>query len=113
MTCAAKELDEKRHAIEQLREDESLTADLVDEAAEILLDWSSAQVEAAFQEDEAVSQAELSACTARLRRSLKRVNRQAGRATPDKQAQRVRSLLAQLESSAAQAETLEGEGEEE
>jgi hypothetical protein len=113
MTGAGKRRDQKRYALEQIREDESLTADLVDEAAEILLDWSSAQVEAAFQEDVAVSQAELSAYTARLRRLLKRVNRQAGRATPDKQAQRVRSLLAQMESSPAQAETLEGEGEEE
>jgi hypothetical protein len=100
MTCAEKHRDQKRYAVEQIREDESLTADLVDEAAEILLDWSTAQMEAAWNAAEELSQAELSACVARLRRLLRRINRQAGQATPDKQAQRVRSLLARLESSA-------------
>jgi hypothetical protein len=72
----------------------------VDEAAQVLLDWAAAQVEAAFQGTEELSQTELDACVARLRRFLKRINRQAGQAAPDMQAQRVRSLLARLESSA-------------
>jgi hypothetical protein len=93
MTCAEKHRDQKRYAVERIREDESLTADLVDEAAEILLDWSAAQVEAACQGAEPLSQAELSACVARLRRLLRRINMQAGQARPDKQAQRVRYLL--------------------
>jgi hypothetical protein len=107
MTCAGKRRDQRRYAVEQIVEDESLTADLVDEAAQILLDWSTAQVEAAFAETEGLSQAALNACVARLRRSLKRINRRAGQATPDRQAQRVRSLLARMESSAEN----HGEGE--
>jgi hypothetical protein len=100
MTCAGKRRDQKRYAVEQIREDETLTADLVDEAAQILLDWATAQVEAAFQGTEELSQAELDACVARLRRFLKRINRRAGQAAPDMQAQRVRSLLARMESGA-------------
>jgi hypothetical protein len=90
---------QKSHALDQIWEDESLTADLVDEAAAILLDWSTAQVLAAFQDAGVLSQAELNARLARLRRLLKRISRQAGQAAPDKQAQRVRSLLAGLGSS--------------
>lgn len=100
MTCAGRRRDQKRYAVEQIREDETLTADLVDEAAQILLDWATAQVKAAFQGTEELSQTELDACVARLRRFLKRINRRAGQAPPDRQAQRVRSLLARLESSA-------------
>ena len=107
MTCAGKRRDQRRYAVEQILEDESLTADLVDEAAQVLLDWSTAQVEAAFAETEELSQAELDACVARLRRLLKRINRQAGQATADRQAQRVRSLLARMESGAEN----DGEGE--
>jgi hypothetical protein len=99
MTSAGARSDQKRRVVEQIHEDESLTADLVDEAAETLLDWSAAQAEAAFQEAEELSQAKLNACVARLRRLLKRVSRQAGRTPPHNQAQRVRSLLARMESS--------------
>jgi hypothetical protein len=106
MTGTGKHPDAKRLALEQIQEDESLTADLVDEAAAILLDWSTAQVEATFQEAKASSQAELSVRVTRLRRVLKRINRQAGQAAPDKQAQRVRSLLVGMESS--QKDPIEG-----
>jgi hypothetical protein len=101
MTCAGKRSDLKRRAVERIREDAPLTADLGDEAAKLLLDWSSTHVEATFRETEGRSEAELNASLARLRRLLKRVNREAARATPGRQAQRVRSLLAQIESSDA------------
>ena len=100
MTRAERRRDQKRYAVERIREDESLTANLVDEAAEILLDWSTAQVEAAFQGADTLSQAELNTCVARLRRLLRRISMQAAQATPDGQPERVRSLLARLESSA-------------
>jgi hypothetical protein len=104
MTCSEEHPDPKLRAVEQIREDESLTAGLVDEAATILLDWSTAQVEAAFREIEGVSQAELNARVARLRHLLKRINRQAGQATPDRQAQRVQALLDKVAASDEQAD---------
>jgi hypothetical protein len=107
MTRAGKRCDRKRYAVDQIREDETLTADLVDEAAQILLNWSTAQVEAAFSEAQELSETELNACVARLRRFLKRINRLAGQAASDQQAQHVRSLLARVGSSA------ENDGEEE
>jgi hypothetical protein len=78
-------------AVECILEDESLTADLTDEAAKVLLDWGLAQAEAMAQ------QADLNARLANLRRTMKRINEQAGEAAPDDQVERVQMLLAQLE----------------
>ncbi len=83
----------KRRAIEQFLGDESLTDDLVDEAARLLLDWGTTQLGAA----EGLSRAELTARVSRLRRMMRRVNRQAGQASPDQQAERVRMLLSRIQ----------------
>ena len=80
-----------RRAAERILEDEALTADLTDEAAKVLLDWGLAQAEAMAQ------QADLNVRLANLRRTMKRINEQAGEVAPDDQAERVQMLLAQLE----------------
>ncbi len=87
----------KRRAIEQLLADESLTDDLVDEAARLLLDWGMIQLDALFQSAQEPSPAELDACALCLRRLMKRINRRAGRASADQQAERVREILSGLE----------------
>jgi hypothetical protein len=87
----------KRRAIEQLLEDESLTDDLVDEAARLLLDWGVTQLDTLFQSAQEPSPAELDACALRLRRLMRRVNRRAGRASADQQAERVREILSHLQ----------------
>lgn len=76
-----------RRAAERLLEDESLTADLTDDAARILLDWGLEQVETLSQKDPSR--------LASLRRSMKSINEQAGKALPEDQAERVRALLAE------------------
>jgi len=71
------------HAVERILEDESLTADLVDAAARVLLDWGVARAQKFESAD--------------LRRTMKRVNREAGKAAPEAQVERVRALLAEIE----------------
>lgn len=87
MTCL-----ENHRAVERLLEDESLTAELVDEAAEVLLDWGASRAEALAQE----ARAELDVRLAFLRCMLRCVNRCAGDAPPEEQAKRVRGLLAEI-----------------
>ena len=84
-------LENRRRAVERILEDESLTADLTDAAATLLLDWGLARVEALVQ------QAELDAHLADLRRTMKRIGRQVGKAAPEAQVERVRALLAEIE----------------
>lgn len=82
-----------RAATERILEDESLTADLLDPAAKVLLDWGVAQATAL-----AIQAEELDMRLADLRRTLKRIARQAGQeATPEVQVERVRELLAETE----------------
>ena len=88
----------QRRAVEQILEDASLTADLVDDAAQSLLDWGVAQVNAITERAEELSQDELDVHISNLRRTMKRINRRAGQATPKTQMERVQSLLAEIKS---------------
>lgn len=87
-------LENRRHAVERILEDESLTADLRDAAATSLLDWGLARAEAMVQQAEGLSREELDARLAALRRTMKRVSRQAGEAAPEAQVEQVQALLA-------------------
>lgn len=85
-----------RRTAERMREDESLSGDLVDEAATILLAWGQAQIQALACQAEALAPEEMDARLAELRRTLKRVNRRAGEAAPEEQASQVQALLAEI-----------------
>ncbi len=89
--------DARRYAIERLLGDESLTSDLVDEAARLLLDWGATQLDAAFQPPEERTRTDLGAHVSRLKRLMRHVNRRAGQASADRQPDRVRMLLSRLE----------------
>lgn len=90
--------------VERILEDESLTTDLVDYAAQMLLDWGVAQARATVRRSEDMPRAELDARLTTLRRTMKRINRRAGRVPPDVQARRVQTLLADLEQEQPDAE---------
>lgn len=90
----------EHHLVESLAEDESLTADLVDEAASVLLDWGLAQAQGLARQAETLPSQEMDARLADLRRTMKRINREAGEAAPEEQAERVRELLEELETAA-------------
>ena len=79
----------RRHAVERIGEDESLTADLVDDAAALLLNWGTTQAIKLPQE-------ELNAHLTNLRRAMKHINREAGKIAPEFQAERVRVLLTEI-----------------
>lgn len=88
----------RRAAAERILEDESLTADLLDPAAGILLDWGVARAEALAAQAESFMPEEFDARLADLRRTLKRVARQAGaETTPEAQVERVCHLLREIE----------------
>jgi len=76
-----------RRAVERILEDESLTADLTDDAARTLLDWGVARAKGLWQEK---------AKLADLRRAMKRINREAGKAAPEAQTEWVRVLLTEI-----------------
>jgi hypothetical protein len=88
--------DTLRQAVERLLEDISLTADLIDDAARLLLDWGVAQVKTVVQQEEGLSSEELGARLADLRRTLKRINKEAGQAAPEEQAAQVQTLLSKI-----------------
>ena len=96
--------DVLRQAIERLLEDVSLTADLIDDAAKLLLDWGTAQVKAVVQQKDELPTEELGARLANLRRTLKRVSKEAGQTAPEDQAAQVQTLLSEItpETQAAQ-----------
>jgi len=83
--------------VERILGDESLTADLTDDAARLLLDWGLARAVAVVQQAEGLSQEELDAHITALRRAMRQVNKQAGEATPETQVKRVQDLLAEIE----------------
>jgi hypothetical protein len=85
-------------AVEQILEDASLTADLVDDTAQSLLDWGAAQANAITERAEELTQDKLDAHLADLRRTMKRINRQAGQAAPKTQIEQVQALLAEIKS---------------
>ena len=86
-----------RRLADRILEDESLTADLIDDAASALLDWGVAQAEALAELAERLSQEELDAYLADLRHTIKHINKQASEAVPEAQAEQVQALLAELE----------------
>jgi glycine cleavage system pyridoxal-binding protein P len=96
-----------RRLADRILEDESLTADLIDDAASALLDWGVAQAEAMAELAERLSQEELNAYLADLRHTIKHINKQAGEAMPEAQVERVQALLAEFETE----EDLEAEDE--
>ena len=80
---------ETHYAVERILEDESLTADLTDDAARTLLDWGVAQARG--------FSGELETRLTDLRRAMKRINQEAGKAAPQAQTEWVRALLAEIE----------------
>jgi hypothetical protein len=94
-----------RHAIERLLEDVSLTADLIDDAAKLLLDWGIAQVKTIVQQEDRLSTEELGARLADLRRTLKHVSKEAGQAVPENQPAQVQTLLSEITSKTQVAQT--------
>ena len=67
------DLESRRVAVERILEDESLTAELLDPAARVLLDWGTTQARTLAGQAE-----ELDTRLSDLRRTLKRIARQAG-----------------------------------
>ncbi len=84
--------DWKRLAVERILEDETLTADLVDRAAKILLDWGVAQVQSLPQ----TSQSDIDEYLTALKHTMQRINEFIGEAPPDDQAERIQTLLNRL-----------------
>lgn len=80
-------------AAERLLEDESLTADLIDDAAKLLLEWGLKMAKMTVQQAEGLSLEETEARLAELRRTLKRINHVMGQVEPEAQAERLRALL--------------------
>lgn len=96
--CESHPDDTAQRLVERLLEDESLTSDLVDDAAATLLDWGKTQVQALVQQADGLRQKELAAGFASLRHAMRRISKQAGETTPEMQTERVRALLeAQVE----------------
>ncbi|MEA3339493.1 MAG: hypothetical protein U9R15_05950 [Chloroflexota bacterium] len=81
-------LGNHRRAVERILEDEALTSDLTDDSAALLLDWGLAQAKAMTQQAE-----DIGARLIDLRRAMKRINREGGKAAPEVQVERVRMLL--------------------
>ena len=88
-----------QRSVERLSEDETLTADLIDEAAKALLDWGLARANAVAQQEagEILSPDEFDAQISQLRRTMKRISKQASESLPDTQTQQVQELLAEIE----------------
>lgn len=84
-----------RSTTERLLEDESLTADLVDDAAKLLLDWGLEMVKRAVQQAEGLPSEEIDARLAELRRTIKRINREVGQIEPEAQTEQLQILLSE------------------
>lgn len=87
---------EEQLAVERLLEDETLTSDLVDQAARVLLDWGVEQVSWIAQQADGVASSKLDAHLATIRRAMKRISKRAGEAPPGRQRERVRALLGKM-----------------
>ncbi len=81
-----------QRAVERLLEDEALTADLVDAAARLLLDWGIAQVTTVLREAGAASE-EAQTRLAALRQQMRAIARQVGQLSPDEQTSALQRLL--------------------
>lgn len=82
-----------QRAVERLLEDESLTADLVDDAAERLLAWGRDRVWAILNEEAGAT--EDHPRLAALRRQMRAIARQVGDLPPDRQVEALQRLLAE------------------
>lgn len=80
----------RSRAVERILEDESLTADLTDDAARVLIEWGIARIEGLSPEN-------FESNLADLRRAMKSVNREAGKAAPEAQIGQVQALLEEIE----------------
>jgi hypothetical protein len=78
---------------ERLLEDESLTADLIDDAAKLLLEWGLKMTERTVQQAKDLPLEEIEARLAELRRTMRRINHAIGQVEPEAQAERLRALL--------------------
>jgi len=83
---------EHRRAIEHLLEDESLTADLVDQAARILIEWVQTRAGAILQETEGAPEERRARLTA-LQRTGRRIARRVGKSRPDEQPAGLKTFL--------------------
>jgi hypothetical protein len=88
---------ESRYAVEHILEDESLTADLVDDAAAALLEWAAQRAEAVVQRAEPVPSSVRDDHIALIRWAMKRVNQVVGQYAPEDQVAYVRALLEKIE----------------
>jgi hypothetical protein len=91
------DLQNHRRAVERILEDESLTADLTDVAAQFLLDWGLVQAETMVRQAEGLLGEEIDTHLTALRRTMKRIGKQAGKSAPEAQVERVQALLTEIE----------------
>ncbi len=87
----------RRRAVESLLADESITADLIDDAACPLLDWGIAQIDRLMEQADGIPDQQLDEQLVALRRKMKYIGRRAGEAAPDAQAKRVRALISETD----------------
>ncbi|MFN2271709.1 MAG: hypothetical protein ACK2US_12780 [Anaerolineae bacterium] len=87
--------DIRQRAAERLLEDESLTADLIDDAAKLLLEWGLKMAEMTIQQAKGLSLEEIDARLAELRRTMRRINHEVGQIEPEAQAERLGALLSE------------------
>ncbi len=87
----------RRRAVESLLADESITADLIDDAAGPLLDWGIAQIDDLLEQADGIPEQQLDEQLVALRRKMKYIGRRAGEAAPDAQAERVRALISETD----------------
>jgi hypothetical protein len=84
-----------RSATERLLEDETLTADLVDDAAKLLLDWGLEMAKRAVQQANGLPSEEIDLRLTELRRTMKQINREVGQVEPEAQAEQLQTLLSE------------------
>jgi hypothetical protein len=84
------------HLAGRILEDESLTAELTDQAARVLLDWGVARAEALATHAEETPSFDVDAALVELRRAMRRLAKLAGTARPEAQVERLHELLAHI-----------------
>jgi len=84
------------HLAGRILEDETLTADLTDQAARVLLDWGLARAEVLATRVEDTPSFDVDAALTGLRRAMRRLAKLAGTARPESQVERLHELLAHM-----------------
>ena len=84
---------QRRRAVERLLTDESLTADLEDPAARLLLQWAAGRAERMVQAMGDAAEEALAQQLVRLRRAVRRLARLVGQAAPEAQLEQMQILL--------------------